>query len=69
MPDRPDRTEFRQSLRRDAYPVPDPSDPETWPFPGPPDFSGVMPDFPDTTLDPETAAGAAEDGTDDEDET
>jgi hypothetical protein len=48
---------------------PDPDDPETWAFPGPPDFSGVMPaDLPDVTMDPLTAAEAAADAFDSEEE-
>lgn len=38
-----DRAAFRRSLREAAYSLPDPADPETWAFPGPPDFSGEWP--------------------------
>lgn len=61
-----DRTAFRKSLRETAYNLPDPDNPETWAFPGPPDFSGTMPDLPDATLDPGTAAEAEADAFDDE---
>jgi hypothetical protein len=48
------------------YPEPDPDHPETWPFPGPPVFSGALPDLPNIPLDPATAAEAGADAFDDD---
>ena len=32
--------------------LPDPDDPDTWAFPGPPDFSGTWPDLPPPAFGP-----------------